>query len=57
MYILVDDKASSNWVRGKIFFNCSGDKVVPESDLWNELFEAHNRNINERILVWKKPFL
>ncbi len=51
-YIFLRDGAASTRSRGYIFFTCFGEKVVPESDLWNELVDEYKKNYNVLLLIW-----
>jgi hypothetical protein len=50
-YIFLKDGFASTLPQGQalIFYTCLGEKIVPESDLWNELKKYNNRYL---LLVW-----
>jgi hypothetical protein len=51
-YVLLKDGVNASFFKGFIFFTCYGKKVVPESDLWHELWNEYQIKYDKLLLIW-----
>ena len=52
-YVYLRNMVGTNWRESVIYFTCSGEKIEPESDLWNELRNEWNKIFDKSLLIWR----